>query len=492
MLKRITALSLAAALSAVLLTACGGGSVAETTAATAESVITTTEPAETEPEYVYPTADYDGAEVRILNMDEYWGMYVTIAPEELNGEALNDAVYERNSYIEQKFDCVISDLKIKANKSLDTIIPIAQKVLLAGDDTYDVMYLSDNRITNFITEGYFCNLYSIPELQLDRDWWDTAYNSSAQIGENLYSASGDVYLMSYDSSWCLFFNENILENNGLDMPYDTVREGSWTLDELYDYCKAVANLNSDSSYKWSSDGAAVYGLVTHPHAPDKFIFSSGEKFVVNESGSTPYFAADNERFYGVVSKLAKLLGTEGVTLEGNSDDFNADRGYVYTFYNSRAAFLTAEIKAAQLMRDMDETFGIVPFPKYDENQEGYHTSLMSGPMVMTIPVTNSDVSRTATIMDALCYQSYKDVIPVYFDTTVSQKGLRNEDSVDMLQIMRSTRGADIAVVYDWNSELVVAIRAKLFKGDDSVTSDIAKYGTVITEKINELMEAFNK
>lgn len=443
------------------------------------------------PEYAYPELSLGGKEIFFLNMDAYWGMYVTISPDALTGEVLNDAVYARNRSVEEKFGCVIKDAKIVSKNSFDAVVKAGRNAVLAADGTYDVMYLPINQITALLTEGSFRNLYDLPELRLDESWWDSAYNSAAAIGDKLYFASGDLHLMAYDSTWCIFFNEKILADNGLDMPYDLVRAGSWTLDELTRYCAAAADLNGSASFAWDQNGSAVYGLSTHPHSPDKFVLSAGEKYVRKDSG-IPVFSAGSERYYGVIEKLAALLDTaDGTSIESDADDFNAGKGgYMYVFANRRSAFLTAEIKAAQLLRDMEDTFGILPFPKYDENQESYRSALMSDLLVMTVPVTNTEAADTAAVVDALCYESSRQVIPVYFDITVSQKGLRNDDSIEMMEIMRSSRDADISAIFAWNNNLVNAVRMKVFKGESSVASDIEKYGGQISADIAELLEAF--
>ena len=79
-------------------------------------------------------------------------------------------------------------------------------------------------------------------------------------------------------------------------------------------------------------------------------------------------------------------------------------------------------------------------------------------------------------------------MPVYFDVTVSQKGLRNEDSIDMLNIIRSTRAVDIATMYGWNGELLNKIRESSFKGNSTAASDVAKYKSKIEEKINSFVK----
>lgn len=150
--------------------------------------------------------------------------------------------------------------------------------------------------------------------------------------------------------------------------------------------------------------------------------------------------------------------------------------------------MTGEIKAAQLMRDMTDTFGIVPFPKYDESQPQYYTSLVSQLFYMTIPSTNTNTSRTATIYEALTHESYLSVIPTYYSNVVEQKGLRNEDSIDMLEIMRQTRAVDVATIFNWSSNLRSTLNTKLFNGNSQVASDIAAQQTKVEASMQKFFD----
>jgi len=489
---RLTAILLALLVSLPLLTACGGTASDETadTAAAGETAAETV-PEETEPAYVYPTTDLGGDTISILNIDAYWGMHVEVDVDETTGEVLNDAIYNRNRLVEEKFSCVIHDDKLVAKNDLSASTNAAQKEILSGESTHDVMYVRDDNLVNFFTQNLLQDLKNIPELHLDQSWWDGAYNSIAQVGDSILGAAGDAHLMGYDSSWCVFFNEDIVTNNGLDLPYDLAREGAWTLDKMHEYAAAVANVDVSQS-DWTNGGSAVYGLVTHPHAPDKFIFSMGNDYITKKADGTMNISIETDQFFSTVEKLAAFISEKGTTLEGNSDDFSENKGYVYTFMNGYAAFLTAEVKTANNIRDMEETFGILPFPKYDEKQENYRTPLMYGLLVMTIPTTNGNASETAMVMDALAYEGSQSVVPVYFDNTVAHKGLRNENSVEMLQIMKYSRSADIAVVYGWNGALAQTIQQNIFKGNTDAASAIAKQKNAIETEIAEFMDLIGK
>ena len=156
------------------------------------------------------------------------------------------------------------------------------------------------------------------------------------------------------------------------------------------------------------------------------------------------------------------------------------------FANRRSAFLTAEIKTALRLREMEDTFGIVPLPKLDESQESYYTTMMNNYCMMLIPSSNKDPNTSAVVMDAIALASHYDVLPVYYDSVVSQKGLRNDDSIEMLQIMRATRGVDMAVVYNWNADLASSLRNKFTKGDADVASLVEKYRPKIETSMEKL------
>ena len=48
----------------------------------------------------------------MLNMDDIYNMHSVMSREEATGEALDDAIYNRNRLIEEKFDIEIEDADI--------------------------------------------------------------------------------------------------------------------------------------------------------------------------------------------------------------------------------------------------------------------------------------------------------------------------------------------------------------------------------------------
>ena len=81
------------------------------------------------------------------------------------------------------------------------------------------------------------------------------------------------------------------------------------------------------------------------------------------------------------------------------------------------------------------------------------------------------------------------MLPVFYDNVVEQKGLRNEDSIEMLDIALSTETVDLAFLFGWSSSLVDTIRTNLFKGQTDYASTIEKQKKSIDKKIDQTLEA---
>ena len=94
-------------------------------------------------------------------------------------------------------------------------------------------------------------------------------------------------------------------------------------------------------------------------------------------------------------------------------------------------------------------------------------------------------------MDALTYESYTDILPIFYGVTIEQKGLRNEESIEMLDIIRSTRFFDIGDAYGWTTSIQDSIRRALDVGNDNIASIIASNKDAVNAAIEATMDLFN-
>ena len=77
----------------------------------------------------------------------------------------------------------------------------------------------------------------------------------------------------------------------------------------------------------------------------------------------------------------------------------------------------------------------------------------------------------------------------YYEAYLTQKGARNEDSAEMLQLIRDTRIINTGYTFGWTNSLTSALTTKLENGDASVASTIAAEKDKITEGIRNTLDA---
>ena len=479
-MKKLTSLLIIVSLLASL-TACGGTTDGNSTSDTKSDDTTT--PAAEKSDYEYPNLDCGGDEFTILNLQNVWHMYTYLDHESQTGEIIDDAVYERNRNLEEKFKFRLNVVEYP----IDDLVKQVQTTVSAGDDTYDAAYVRGNKIASVVSNGLTKNLYDVPGLQLDQPWWNQSVVSEASIGKDgktLYFVQSDLSLCAFDLVWSIFFNENMMTDLGKDMPYDTVRAGKWTIDSFNTMLKWGTNLNGDDSFAFSNDNKAIYGFTSFWRICDAMIIGAGNRFTTKGTDGTPALSIENDRFYTTAEKLANIFGTEGDYIEANQDGIKYDK----IFMAGRALFYGGEVKASGVFREMEDSFGILPLPKLDETQENYCAWMNYDTPTLVVPSTNSKLERTGAILDALSYLSYKDVLPAYYKVRVSQKSLRNDDSIEMLGIIRDSLYYDASLTYGWTADLAQSIRNAVIKGDSSVASIIAANKDTVSEKIAKTLE----
>ena len=68
-----------------------------------------------------------------------------------------------------------------------------------------------------------------------------------------------------------------------------------------------------------------------------------------------------------------------------------------------------------------------------------------------VPLTVSDVERTSIILEALNAETYKTVVPAYYEIALKVKYARDNESVEMMDMIMESRIFDFGYVYDnWN------------------------------------------
>ncbi len=478
-------------LAAVMTAATACGDTAKTTEPSPDAQTT---PAVTETEtdanaYVYPTIDCGGESFRILNTNTTWGFHTTIYFDQTTGDTLDDTIFEANSKVEEAFNVKLDVTEFDITEATGEY----SKTILTGDDVYQTALLSAGRSSSVLLESYVMDLSELPQMQLDKPWWDQQVKNYSRLGgsERVFFGISDINLMNFEVIEGVYVNDIKLANLDLPLLYDSVREGTWTIAKMHEYMKAAVNLNGESDFTFKVGGNSMYGMTYWESSIPALLYGSGVEFITLDNDGVPHLNIENEHFYNVSGQIAELFKTKGETIYLNASS-TPGMHYEDAFKAGRSLFTIAQLKGSSKFRDMEDTYGILPSPKYDEAQDRYYSFCTSNIVASTIPVTCANPARAATIVDAMAYHAYADILPVYYGVNVEQKQMRNEDSIEMLGIIGDSRVIDIGNIYGWTTDLHTAIYQKLNRGDGAIASTVTSYVPKVEKLIADTLALFEE
>ncbi len=255
--KIITLLLLCSMLAGTFLTACS-----ETTSedpanvsseVSAEVAETIAEEVEVNPLEELPTADYGGANYHILGDTNSNWWIISLNSEEITGEIINDTVYERNQFVEERYNVNITSQETTA------AVSELQMAVQANSDDYSVVWERINTLIPTAQAGNLKNLKAFSTFNLEAPWWDVDSVKALAINDKLFFACNDINVHTMEGCSAMYFSKVLVLDNQLENPYDLVREQRWTIDKMGEMMQTVA---ADTNGSGVRDEGDTYGLVT--------------------------------------------------------------------------------------------------------------------------------------------------------------------------------------------------------------------------------------
>lgn len=443
-----------------------------------------------------PDANYEGYTFRMLGKGQsmtHW-QSKDLTAEEMNGEAINDAVYERNAAVSERFNVKFREYEV--GDYFDQGKEFSQSCLSNSDD-YDMAALKpEGVVSSFINNGYLVDLNTVPYMDLSREWYDQNSISQMSLGGKVFSVMGDMLTMDDDATAAVFFNKKLAEANGLPDLYEMVNNGTWTIDKLTEYAAIAAqDANGDGTMDEKND---VWGAMSEYATTFALISGSGYTMITKDESDTPVDASMDEHYIAMYEKVLKLQNDWDVTLYAESVSGYSDvwtQCMDVTFQSDRALFNICWLNRASLFREMETDFGILPMPKYDEAQESYHSFVhMYCANCIIVPKTNSDLERTGVVIEALSAESVDTLKPAYYEKALKGKGSRDEESSEMLDIIFATRIFDLGYMFNWGSVYsnVGSLAGKEGGDISGYASTMQKMSRLIPKTIEKTMEKVNE
>ena len=383
-----------------------------------------------------PEKDYGGADFPIVTYNYTHTDYIA---EQETGALINDAIFRRNSRVAERFHV---NLILEDGGNEGEVTTKIQNAVRAGDDTYQLVSQHMIQSAKLAMQNYFMDWYTVEHVNLEKPWWNQHCTETLSIDNKIFTMAGSISPSFMTHTYCVYLNKRL--GNDIDVTatiYDTVLDGKWTIDYYSSLVKDTwVDLNGNST----QDDQDQYGLaaqVTSYVTP--FIYSFGETTVSRDANGMPVLSINEEKAADMVNKVYSLFYESNGTITTDGWSLHQD-----VFTAGRALFMNGVfLHAIERFNNMEDDYAILPYPKWDEAQTEYLTMSDGASPLVSIPTTCADIERAGIVIEALAAESYKSVIPAIYDTALKVRGVRDETSMQIIDIIERGNVIDFGYVF---------------------------------------------
>ena len=490
---KLPAAFLAAIMLAAGIASCGGTSdtieLAKTDPVDAPSPETEAENTEDNP-YDVPDSlpsdlDFKGRTFTLFiansaNQNDYMG-----GTGEETGDIVLDAVYQRNRSVEER-------LNVKLNYYADSDVNGSNtasefsRMIMSGDSTYDVFTGYQYAITTLMNVGGMVRMEELDHLDLEKPWWWKDYMKELTLRDDKhYFLIGDFFFHSLRMTRALYYNKVLYGNyyGDRDGLYDTVLNGDWTFDKMIEYAKAVyVDQNNDGA----TDSEDQLGFISWGKAScvDPFVYSADIDYCRHESADTVELDLVSEKAVKHLEQVISFFYQQGSYSNVNSTD------ELYGPWKAgRVLFLgNGSLNTPTVLRDMEDEFGFLPYPKMDAAQNNYITLVSEDACPCVVSVSSQNLDIAGAVLEALGAETYRTLLPVWYEEALKIKYSRDDISSQMLDIIHD----------NLHTNFIYAFTGMLnnigfeFRNIVSENRDYVSYMTKKAGKVTAALETLNE
>ena len=410
-------------------------------------------------------------------------------PDDYTTDAVQNAVFDRNNRVISKLG-----LDVKYNEdtysSAGGLTAIESFVLSDLEDSPDVMQVPAYSMVRAAIKGLLYNALTDEEENYfditDENGWYTDIMFENTLDESkVFMLAGDYFIDLLRCAYSVFVNIDMYEDlftseGGVETLYQMVADGDWTYDELMNHADAAY---VDRAPIGTVDEGDSFGIAAGAWWYYRTFFSTSglDIFEETEDGKIAY-VQDISEIHTFVDKLVEMLSRDAFL---NPHAYaNNDQGpfEVTALFTSGGTLFALDQFVLNLegtnIRSMEQKVGVVPFPKYNVDEE--YGALVSDNGNMGGILYNSDkFTESSALLQLMCEESNKgkgSVIYEYYDVTLKYKYSADAGQIQMLEIIRDG-----------------LCMPKSFTFDNYFAQDVAgvsTYGSVIKKSTNNGTNTF--
>ena len=418
------------------------------------------------------------------------------ASDSAEGNVVETAIYRRNELMKEKYGVnIVNEDIVRYASSMGTGDGYRKLYTdyMAGDSNYDAAMIGTYDVATLAFNGYIRDLNTIEHLDLSKPYWDQKANQDLSMKGKMYYTTGDISLSDNRSTYTLFFSKEMIKTYGMEDPYQLVRDGNWTLETFGQMVKSVG---SDENMDGVYDKNDIFGLLTPTDTHLAILSAADERICTINGEGQLELTFYSERIVNLYDKYLAIVGDHAHTynyqynyLTGATGLQSTNEERISMFNNNRALFYSHTMFYMDSLRDLENDFGILPYPKLDAEQENYGNLVSPWHSeFLCVPVLNNDLSRTGIVLEELAYQGKQLMTPAYYEKTLVGQYTRDEESAEMLDIIFDNLVFDVGAYYNigtYKDQLGAIVRT-----GSSLATIYETYRPIADTKIAQINEFF--
>lgn len=438
----------------------------------------------------------------------------------LTGDNVNDAIYERNQNVQSRLNVELAWQSTPGNvQKRAAFVKKVTDDYSVGNTSYDLISSYSRTEGMLAINGLLIDLKDIAEVGTSyltafntgtdgnvlKPWWPKALVDTVSIGDSVYFLSGDCSTNVLHLMYTMYFNKDLLNryhNNEAQQDgfedataylYDLVYKGKWTIDKLIELTSGI-NTSTDGT----KDVSQTFGFCTVNYHIDAFYTGSYMRYV--EQGKTSsdpllYISKDygSKKTVQLVDKLGKWLTSEDCWALGT----DSAGTYTTPFKEGRALFCQNRAYFAEnsLVNIKGLSYGLVPTPKYDENQKNYYT-VEANPFSLYGIYVNAPIRETqaetwsmlSAVLECWCSEAYRLTTPEIFYVNMQLKYSETQDETNMFELVRSAITFDLGRIFTNDLSFMSELPSNCALNGGSWSTSYAAYKKVLNKQIATICE----
>ena len=398
------------------------------------------------------------------------------------GNNVSVAAYQRNMWIGEKYGV---DIQEYGDSNVD-YLELLEKTQENGDDSFDLVFLYRDNMASAIQMGLMKDLTTVEYLTLTNDWYNDNTIESMKISDRLFHMVSDFSLIDKARTNVLFLNRDLATAHEIPNILEMVKNGSWTIDKMYEYQKEIA-------YDTSSDGEMGledrWGLMCGGvEACSTFWTALGNEIVTVNDNETFTVNLTTTHSVESIEKVRKIFDA---SLTFSENKFGSTSDAFDVFVGKRGLFLSETLSTIEKISPVAEfSFTALPYPKFDEAQTQYYTTNDNTYCAtFGIPVSAGDYSYSGFMVEVLSWKSHTTTFPEYYNKVCKVQNSYDEECAAMLDLVFEGLVFDFGLLNGQNIKGVRGMLEKSILKNASITSEYGEKADGVESAIQLIFDS---